>query len=167
MTRHAFTAAAVLALVAGGAVAAEKTVEMQDAEGNSAGTVTLTDTASGLLIEAELTGLEPGWHGFHVHQTGACTPDFGVAGDHYAPAGLGHGFKTGDKAHAGDLPNIYADEAGEAHVQIMAAGLALDEGEAPLLDEDGSAIMVHAKPDSYEAEAGAGDRVACGPVTAD
>lgn len=148
-------------------MAAERTVEMMDAEGNSAGTVTLTDTANGLLIEAELTGLEPGWHGFHVHETGACTPDFGAAGEHYAPAGLGHGFKTGEKAHAGDLPNVYANEAGEAKAHIMAAGLTIEGGDAPLLDDDGSAIMVHAQADSYGAEAGAGDRVACGAVPAD
>lgn len=167
MTRHAITAAALLAFAAGGAMAAERTVEMMDAEGNSAGTVTITDTANGLLIEAELTGLEPGWHGFHVHETGACTPDFGAAGEHYAPAGLAHGFETGEKAHAGDLPNVHANEAGEAKAHVMAAGLTIEGGDAPLLDDDGSAIMVHAQADSYGAEAGAGDRVACGAVTAD
>lgn len=157
-----------LACTAGAAIAAETSVEMQTADGASAGTVTLTDTNKGLLIEAELTGLEPGWHGFHVHETGACSPDFEAAGEHYAPDGNGHGLFAEGGAHAGDLPNIHVDDDGAAHVHILAAGLQIgDEGEgAPLMDDDGSAIMVHANADTYEAEAGAGDRVACGPVSA-
>ena len=33
-----------------------------------------------------------------------------------------------------------------------------------LFDADGSAFIVHAQPDSYGAEAGAGERVACGVI---
>ena len=33
-----------------------------------------------------------------------------------------------------------------------------------LFDEDGSAIIVHEKPDTYGQDAGAGGRVACGVI---
>ena len=33
-----------------------------------------------------------------------------------------------------------------------------------VFDADGSAIIIHAKPDSYGEDAGAGDRVACGLI---
>jgi len=41
------------------------------------------------------------------------------------------------------------------------------DGERALLDEDGSALVVHAGPDDYASDpAGhAGDRIACGVVT--
>ena len=36
-------------------------------------------------IQARLTGVPEGWHGFHIHETGACDPDFAAAGGHYDP----------------------------------------------------------------------------------
>ena len=42
----------------------------------------------------------------------------------------------------------------------------MEEGaESTLFDEDGSAVIVHVNPDTYQAEAGAGDRIACGVIT--
>ena len=35
---------------------------------------------------------------------------------------------------------------------------------ATMAGPDGSAFIVHAKPDTYGSEAGAGDRVACGVI---
>ncbi len=40
----------------------------------------------------------------------------------------------------------------------------MPDAENTLFDDDGSAIILHAKPDSYGTEAGAGDRIACGVI---
>ena len=52
-------------------------------------TVTLTQGPHGVLISADVSGLSPGAHGFHIHAPGACAPDFAAAGDHFNPGGSG------------------------------------------------------------------------------
>src|SRR5690625_136613 len=37
------------------------------------GTVTFTKVSDGVRVQAEISGLEEGKHGFHVHQYGNCT----------------------------------------------------------------------------------------------
>jgi Cu-Zn family superoxide dismutase len=46
-------------------------------------------------------------------------------------------------------------------------GLVTIDGERALLDEDGSALVIHGDPDDYKSDpAGhAGDRIACGALT--
>ena len=58
--------------------------ELQHVDGSSAGTAHFTELPSGLLIEVELEGLSEGPHGIHIHETGACTPDFAAANGHAA-----------------------------------------------------------------------------------
>ncbi|MAY87160.1 MAG: superoxide dismutase [Pseudooceanicola sp.] len=156
--------ALALALSSTAAMAAEATADMKDAEGNPAGTVTMQDSNEGVLFQIELTGLAPGWHGFHVHQTGDCGDGFKAAGDHYAPEGQSHGLLADGGAHAGDLPNVYADGNGEVRAHVTGARLSVDGEMGAMLDSDGSAIIVHENPDSYGADAGAGGRVACGVI---
>lgn len=134
-------------------------------DGRAVGTVTLVEGPNGVLVRADVTGLSPGGHGFHIHAVGACEPDFGAAGDHFNPEGIGHGFMEDGGWHAGDLPNIYAAADGTARADFFTAAVTLTPGaENSLFDADGSAIIVHAKPDSYGESPGAGDRVACGVI---
>lgn len=139
--------------------------DLMSPEGTPMGTVTLLEGPHGVLIKLRATNLELGEHGFHIHQTGACAPDFGAAGDHYAPGGNGHGFMHPEGSHAGDLPNIHADALGNANTDVFTDRVTLTEGaENTLFDDDGSAFIIHENPDSYGAEAGAGGRVACGVI---
>jgi hypothetical protein len=46
----------------------------EDGIGKQIGTVELKDTPYGLLPIPDLGGLEPGIHGFHVHQNPDCAP---------------------------------------------------------------------------------------------
>ena len=87
---------------------AAASAELKGPEGEAMGVVMLTQGRRGVLVSANLRGLTPGYHGFHIHETGACEPDFSAAGDHFAPDGMGHGYMNQDGHHAGDLPNIYA-----------------------------------------------------------
>ncbi len=134
-------------------------------DGQAMGEVTLTQTPTGVLIYAEVTGVSPGAHGFHIHGVGACSPDFKAAGSHFAPGGEPHGFLHEDGPHAGDLPNIYAGQDGNARAEYFTAAVTLDDGaDHSLFDEDGSAFVVHAGPDDHVDVASAGARVACGVI---
>ncbi|MFN0263809.1 superoxide dismutase family protein [Tepidamorphus sp. 3E244] len=141
------------------------TAELKTADGKSAGSVQFVQTPNGVLIMGELQNASPGVHGVHIHETGKCEPDFKAAGDHFAPNGNKHGFASEEGYHAGDLPNVTVGEDGTATFHVFNENVSLGEDEASLMDDDGSAVIVHAKADSYMAEAGAGDRDACGVVT--
>lgn len=146
-------------------IGAQAAAAMSGADGASLGTVTLTQTPHGVLIAAEVHGLTPGGHGFHIHAAGACTPDFSAAGDHFNPEGIGHGLNHSDGVHPGDMPNIYAGADGAVRVDYFTDTITLDAGaDHTLFDANGSAIIIHEKPDSYGADPGAGARVACGVI---
>ena len=134
-------------------------------EGDGIGKVVFTQGPNGVLISAEVSGLTPGPHGFHIHAVGACTPDFSAAGGHFDPDDEGHGFMHGESWHPGDLPNLHAGDDGVARTDYFADRVSLAaDADGSLFDADGSAIIIHAKPDSYGPEPGAGDRVACGVI---
>lgn len=42
--------------------------------GKEVGQVTISETPYGILFSAAITGLAPGWHGFHVHENPSCEP---------------------------------------------------------------------------------------------
>src|SRR5947199_9041312 len=78
-------------------------------QGQEVGTAKLLQGSNGVLIEAEIRGLTPGEHAFHIHQKGGCEPatKFDSAGGHFALAGEEHGFLSEDGPHEGDLPNQF------------------------------------------------------------
>lgn len=143
------------------------TAAMKGADGADHGSVTLTETNSGVLVRAELTGLPPGRHGFHLHAVGECEPPFESAGDHYNPTNVNHGFLAEGGPHVGDMPNIHVPDSGGITVEVLNTfvSLAPDSGNS-LSDEDGTALVIHADPDDYEGQPSghAGDRIACGVV---
>ena len=145
-------------------VGASATAMMAGSDGSPMGTVMLRQGQNGILVSADLTGLSPGWHGFHIHAVGSCSPDFSAAGGHLSVEGQEHGFMQGG-FHSGDMPNIYATGDGTARADVFnsRASFSGDAGKA-IFDDDGSAIIVHAKPDSYGEDPAAGDRVACGVI---
>ena len=147
-------------------IGAVATANMSGTDGASMGSVTLTQGPNGLLVSVNMTGLPSGWHGFHLHETGSCSPDFSAAGGHYSPDGRGHGFMHSSPHHPGDMPNIHAGPDGTVIADVFNAKAAIGEDEdATIFDSDGSAIIVHAGPDSYGESPGAGDRIACGVIT--
>jgi Cu-Zn family superoxide dismutase len=133
---------------------------MQTADGDDIGIVSLREMRAGVLVEVELTDLPAGPHGIHIHQTGACTPDFEAAGEHLAPDGGEHGFAQVESPHAGDLPNLVVAEDGTAQAEFMNWRLSFED----LLDDDGAAVIVHAREDTYMDPTSAGEPLACGVV---
>jgi Cu-Zn family superoxide dismutase len=127
------------------------------------GTITFTKSANGVKVEAKLTGLTPGLHGFHVHEFGDTTsPDGKSAGGHFNPTGHPHAGPEADKRHIGDLGNIEADASGAGTYSRVDKHLAF-EGPTSIL---GRSVVVHAKPDDLKSQpAGeAGDRIAVGVI---
>ncbi len=163
-------AALVVATACGGddspdEVGATARAILEGPNGHAMGQVTLTQTHTGVLISAEVAGLTPGAHGFHIHGVGACSPDFKAAGSHFAPGDEPHGYLHADGPHAGDLPNLHAGEDGAARAEYFTAAVTLDAGpDHSLFDEDGSAFIVHADPDDYRDVGSAGARIACGVI---
>ena len=71
------------------------------------------------------------------------------------------------KAHAGDMPNLYVPQSGELSVEVVNTGDHAGEGQAEFVfDNDGSALVIHAKADDYKTDpaGNAGDRIACGVI---
>jgi Cu-Zn family superoxide dismutase len=154
------------AMEAGPAVETARS-EIRDAQGNSLGVVELEEADFGVTFSGTLTGLAPGEHGFHIHETGLCEPPpFESAGGHFAPAGRQHGFHDPDGPHAGDLRNLLVSEDGSTLVDAADSLVTLRDGVNALLDADGSALVVHADPDDYRTQPSgdSGARIACGVV---
>lgn len=134
------------------------------------GTVTMTETASGIVhVVVDAKGVPAGAHGIHVHETGKCEADNGFesAGGHLA-RGLEHGLHVENAPHPGDLPNVHVQEDGMLQAEFFTRGFTLGtEGDQRLKDDDGSAIILHAGPDDYKSQpsGNSGDRIACGVIS--
>jgi Cu-Zn family superoxide dismutase len=167
--RHGLIAAAALLVLGHGPALAQQatTTRLADAAGKDVGTVTLTPAKDGLLLRAELKGLPPGVHGFHIHAVGKCEPPFQSAGPHFSPETRKHGYHVESGPHAGDLPNLHVGEGGSVTAEMMVPEVTLASGgKHSLVDADGSSIVVHEKADDYKTDpAGdSGGRIACGVI---
>jgi Cu-Zn family superoxide dismutase len=141
--------------------------KLESTKGNSvSGTVTFTQRGDKVLVVANVTGLKPnGEHGFHVHEKGDCSSGDGMsAGGHYNPAAKAHGdYRHAAERHAGDMPNLKADGAGNASARFEAAGISVGGGSADIV---GKGLIVHRDPDDYKSQpaGNAGPRLACAVI---
>ncbi len=133
-------------------------------KGNSvSGTVTFTKVDGGVKIVADVAGLTPGQHGFHIHEFGDCSaPDATSAGGHFNPHHMQHGGPDATMRHAGDFGNLEADASGKAHYERVDATLSFDGADSII----GRGVIVHEKADDLKTQptGNAGARVACGAV---
>lgn len=148
-------------------------VKLRDADGERVGRVWLKEHGrdGAVTVFARVANLPPGFHGFHIHTTGACEPPgFTSAGGHLNLDGSSHG------DHAGDLPTLLVNEDGTGMLAATTDRFSLDD----LRDDDGAAVMVHELADNYAniperyapdgpdedtlATGDAGSRLACGVV---
>jgi Cu-Zn family superoxide dismutase len=138
--------------------------DLQPTAGNSvSGWIAFAPMADHVHVTAEVKGLAPGKHGFHVHEKGDCSSGDGKsAGGHFNPAAAPHAGPDAEKRHAGDLGNLEADAAGIAKYDRMDMLLRLS-GEDSIL---GRAVIVHAGEDDFTTQptGAAGARIACGVI---
>jgi len=128
------------------------------------GTVRFVEVPPNVHIIADVTGLTPGEHGFHIHEKGDCSaPDASSAGGHFNPEHKMHGGPDASEHHMGDLGNLMADANGRAHYDrtVNYLELAVDPNTI-----DGKAVIVHAGPDDLHSQpaGNSGARVACGII---
>ncbi|MBU1313794.1 MAG: superoxide dismutase family protein [Alphaproteobacteria bacterium] len=173
--RRLVEAAVLSAAILSPAVAQEATISPDvaraafiDPDGNSIGTATIQETPHGLLIQGKVANLPAGPHGFHVHETGTCDAEGGFqsAGGHYAPGDNDHGFMIDEGPHSGDMANQTVGGEGTMVFEVFNENLRLTEGDAAVLDDDGSAIVIHATADDYRSQpsGNSGDRIACAVI---
>ncbi len=127
------------------------------------GTVTFEAVEKGIRVVADVSGLKPGKHGFHIHEFGDCSSDSATsAGGHFNPTGMPHSMPMSDKRHVGDLGNIEADKDGKAHLDYVDAMLSL-HGDNSII---GRGVIVHEKEDDFKTQptGAAGARLACGVI---
>ncbi len=137
---------------------------LQPTQGNDVrGTVTFTQSKNGVLVEAVVTGLTPGKHGFHIHEFGDCSaPDGTSAGGHFNPTDHPHAGPADETRHVGDLGNLIADDQGNAEYRWIDPKMSL-HGPTSIL---GRGVIVHAGEDDLHSQptGAAGARVACGVI---
>ena len=160
-------------LTAAQAMAAEKIVVVnaisEEGVGKIIGTVKLSDSDAGLLIDPDLGELSPGLHGFHIHEK----PNCGVAdkdgkkiaglgaGGHYDPHKSAKHEGPEGHGHHGDLPALEVKDDGSATKIVVAPRLKLSE-------ITGRSLMIHEGGDNYSDApkplGGGGGRIACGII---
>jgi len=151
------------------------------------GTATLVEqtTPEGIkevTVEMKVTGLTEGKHAVHIHEFGKCEP-CGDAGGHHDPGPFGQSRPDSatDEApakdinhpyHMGDLINIEVKD-GVGYMKHTTNRVTLSPGRLTIMDEDGSAFIIHTNQDTYCDEesdlkkgCAGGSRDACGIIRA-
>lgn len=137
--------------------------------GEVIGALKIVEASGGILMHIDVEGLPPGKRGMHFHEVGDCSDHdhFKMAGahiEHVKP----HGYLHPEGPHAGNLPNLIVHDDGRASVELYSNLVSLDDETFPILDENGSTIMIHANEDDHITQpiGGAGSRIACGVIKA-
>jgi superoxide dismutase, Cu-Zn family len=128
------------------------------------GTVTFTAAGDDVRVVADLSGLTPGKHGFHIHEFGDCSdPKAESAGGHYNPSKHPHAGHDATDRHVGDMGNIEADASGKARLDLTLKDVSLDDDDDGIV---GRAVIVHEKADDLKTQptGDAGGRLACGVI---
>ena len=163
-------AAVVLTLATASGVASATEMagaEIVNAEGAVIGTATFEQTPTGVLMFVDVRDLPPGAHGIHLHAVGSCAPDFKAAMGHINPQKVAHGLRNPEGPDNGDLPNLHAAADGTARAEFFTTRVSVAGGAMPsLLDEDGSAVIIHEHADDHMTQpiGGSGGRIGCGRI---
>ena len=130
-------------------------VELQEAGGSGVtGTLIVEPTSQGKIrISGKVYGLEPGTHGFHVHEHGSIGHDCMDAGGHFNP------YNTED--HVGDIGTIFTSADGVTRVHVVDDVITL--GDDGFQDIDGLSIVIHGRREEGQAKS----RVAYGIIMSD
>jgi Cu-Zn family superoxide dismutase len=133
-----------------------------------------------VTVEMEVKGLSDGKHAVHIHEVGACEP-CGAAKGHHDPGPFGESRpdSAGDEKpakdinhpyHMGDLINLEVKD-GVGRMKHTTNRVTLSPGRLTILDDNGSAFIIHTNPDTYCDEetdlkkgCAGGSRDACGII---
>jgi len=140
-----------------------------DGVGKRMGQITVKQVDGGLAFQPQISGIEQGLHGFHIHEAPDCgvaekdgeITAAGAAGSHFDPRQHQMHAAPWEEGHRGDLPALYVDENKRANHAVFKADLTLE-------DVKGRALVIHEGGDNYadapKSSGGGGARVACGVI---
>ncbi|MGB7932191.1 MAG: superoxide dismutase family protein [Gammaproteobacteria bacterium] len=120
-------------------------------------------------VTIRVSGMQPGKHAVHIHETGKCTPCSEAKG-HFDPGPYGFTAPDGNHPfHSGDLINLEVNPGGMGVLHTSTTRVTLSPGPLSVFDADGSAIIIHTDPDTYCPEGdvkgcAGGARAACGII---
>lgn len=129
------------------------------------GQVYLRPVDSGVQVYGKLMNLTPGATvSLHIHETGSCADMGKAAGGHFNPDNNPHSNPDDMNGHAGDLPNLTANEDGIATINYVNKKITADK--AGDYSVNRRAFIVHSGADDYTSQpaGNAGERVACGII---
>ena len=107
----------------------------------------------GVLVTAEVFGLQDGFHGFHIHTGESCGgKDFANSLGHFNPGDMPH------PDHAGDLPPLLSC-GGRAKMTVLT-------GRFKVSEIIGKTVIVHHDPDDFVTQpaGNSGQKIACGII---
>ena len=166
---RAFSIAA-LALAAGCQTvpsdAPKASASLQPTKGNSVrGTVNFVQIGDRVRVTANVSGMKPNSEvGFHIHEAGDCGSGDGMSTKgHFNPYGKAHSHSGTPDRHAGDLPPLKADGAGNASLAADLDVITVTPGPASVV---GRGLIVHVAPDDFKTQptGNAGARSACAVI---
>src|SRR6185436_19148893 len=137
-----------------------KAAATQPSNKNVTGTVNFTQDGNDVKVVADITGLSPGKHGFHIHaKADMSDPQLQSVGPHWDTGAHKHGGPDTPEHHAGDLGNLTADDAGKAHMESTLKGV-------KIADLEGKSVIVHAAEDDLKTDPSgkSGGRIAGGAI---
>ncbi|MBI1871552.1 MAG: superoxide dismutase family protein [Chlamydiae bacterium] len=127
------------------------------------GMISFTKSSEGIWVVADIEGLTPGKHGFHIHEKGSCdSVDGSSAGGHFNPHQMPHAAPNDAQRHEGDLGNVMANEKGVAHLEYIDSKISLNGDDSII----GRSVILHAQEDDFKTQptGNAGARIACGVI---
>jgi Cu-Zn family superoxide dismutase len=142
------------------------TANLEPTKGSSVrGNVTFMEQHGKVHVVGNVSGLRPnGEFGFHVHEAGDCSSGDGMSTKgHFNPQGKPHAHAGTSERHAGDLPSLKSDAAGNAKVDAMVDIITVAPGPTSVV---GRGLIVHAQPDDFKTQptGNAGARSACAVI---
>ena len=142
------------------------TADLQPTKGsNVRGSVSFVQIGNKVRVDARVSGLRPhGEFGFHIHEAGDCSSGDGMSTKgHFNPHGKPHAAHSASERHAGDLPSLKSDAAGNATVTVELDIITVSPGPASVV---GRGLIVHVQPDDFKTQptGNAGARSACAVI---
>src|SRR5436189_2440311 len=114
------------------------------------GTVTFTEVADGVQVRAEITGLAPGNHGFHVHEFGDCSAaDASSAGAHFNPTNKPQAGPDAAERHVVEMGTVEAAPSRRATVEYVDHQISLTNDQRSVI---GRSVVVHSKADDLKSQ---------------
>jgi superoxide dismutase, Cu-Zn family len=129
------------------------------------GTARFVQVGDKVRVTASVSGLKPSSEfGFHIHEAGDCSSGDGMSTKgHFNPLAKAHANHATTERHAGDLPSLKSDGAGNASLTIDLDVITVAAGPTSIV---GRGLIVHAAPDDFKTQptGNAGARSACAVI---